>query len=61
MALPPYPLSYNPLLLRALDDDKFMLDASLDLSSAFDVVNIDLLIIIVSESWPCHVMWLTWL
>jgi hypothetical protein len=29
---------------QALDEDKFVLVASLDLSSAFDVVNVDLLI-----------------
>jgi hypothetical protein len=37
-------LSIQSLIARALDDNKFVLLSSLDLSSAFDVVNIDLLL-----------------
>jgi retron-type reverse transcriptase len=32
------------LIVRALDDEEYVLLASLDLSSAFDLVNIDLLL-----------------
>ena len=38
------PLTLQSLLAKALDGDNYALMASLDLSSAFDVVNIDLLI-----------------
>ena len=37
-------LTSQSLLAKALDGDNYALMASLDLSSAFDVVNIDLLI-----------------
>ena len=37
-------LEIQSLIARALDDDKFVLMASLDLSAAFDVVNIPILI-----------------
>jgi hypothetical protein len=37
-------IELQSMISRALDDDKFVLVASLDLSSAYDVVNIKLLI-----------------
>jgi hypothetical protein len=37
-------LSIQSLIARALDDDNYVLMSSLDLSSAFDVVNIGLLL-----------------
>ena len=36
-------LQLQSLIARALDDDKYVVMASIDLSAAFDVVNIDLL------------------
>ena len=36
-------LQIQSLVARALDDDNYVLMASLDLSAAFDVVNVDLL------------------
>ena len=35
---------YNSEISRALDDDNYVLTTSIDLSSAFDLVNVDLLI-----------------
>jgi hypothetical protein len=40
----PLAVKLQSLIARALDEDKYVLVASLDLSSAFDVVNINLLI-----------------
>ena len=37
-------LQIQSLIARALDDDNYVLMASVDLSAAFDVVNIDLLL-----------------
>ena len=37
-------LQLQSLIARALDDDEFVAMASLDLSAAFDVVNVPLLI-----------------
>jgi hypothetical protein len=37
-------LKIQSLIARALDDDKFVLMASLDLSAAFDVVNTQMLV-----------------
>ena len=37
-------LQLQSLIARALDDDNYALMASIDLSAAFDVVNVDLLI-----------------
>ena len=37
-------LTLQSLIARALDDNKFVLMASLDLSAAFDIVNVPLLV-----------------
>ena len=37
-------LEIQSLIARALDDNNYVLVASLDLSAAFDVVNVDLLL-----------------
>ena len=43
-ALAPWQLKIQSIISRALDDSRYVIMSSLDLSAAFDVVNIDLLI-----------------